>query len=130
MKTISVDFDGVIHAYSRGWQNGECYDPPMGGAIYGLQALMEDHAVFILSTRKPQQISEWFTKHAPEIKTKIIDDRQPFWNEKGVIGITNQKLAAMVYIDDRSYLFKDWATVIADRPVFADYPKSVLVPKP
>lgn len=30
--TISIDFDGVIHQYSKGWQNGEIYDPPIRGA--------------------------------------------------------------------------------------------------
>ena len=29
MKTIAVDFDGVIHKYSKGWQGGEIYDEPV-----------------------------------------------------------------------------------------------------
>lgn len=31
-KTICVDFDGVIHKYSKGWQGDVIYDEPVEGA--------------------------------------------------------------------------------------------------
>jgi hypothetical protein len=52
MSTIAVDFDGVIHAYGKGWQGGEIYDKPVPGAIVSLRALLEEHAVMIFTTRR------------------------------------------------------------------------------
>lgn len=59
-KTIAIDFDGVIHQYSKGWQNGEIYDEPVKGAFKTINDLMErGFSVIIFSTRSPSQIIEW-----------------------------------------------------------------------
>lgn len=121
MKTVSIDFDGVIHAYSKGWQDGTCYDGPMKGAIDGIKKLMEDYSVFVLSTRDSFQILEWFEKHAPDIGCDIIG-QEKFWNVKGRLGITDRKLPAMVYIDDRGFCFTDWQQVEFMRDQFATWP--------
>lgn len=107
--TVAIDFDGVIHRYSRGWHDGTCYDKPMDGAKRGLSYLLEKYYVFIHSTRNPEQIQDWMAQHFQFI-TRIIpvDTKSPFWNVDGVIGITQKKLAAGVYIDDRSVKFNDW----------------------
>lgn len=119
MKTIAVDFDGVIHAYSKGWADGTCYDRPVLGAIGALQRLMKSHAVFVFSTRDARQIKEWFKANAPEMKTVIVPDDAKFFtdytNSEGdlILGITNRKLAAIAYIDDRAIRFTNWPDVLA-----------------
>lgn len=118
--TIAVDFDGVLHAYSKGWHDGTAYDVPLPGAIEGLKALMEDYAVFIFSTRPWTDIDLWLSKHVPEIKCRNVSLTEKFWNEKGVLGITDRKLPAMVYIDDRAFQFKDWEGV---KERAADFPR-------
>jgi hypothetical protein len=35
-KSVSFDFDGVIHQYSKGWYTKDIYDPPMAGAYEAL----------------------------------------------------------------------------------------------
>lgn len=122
MKTVAVDFDGVIHAYSQGWKDGSCYDVPMLGAEYGLKALLDRYSVFILSTRNSAQIVAWFAKCMPAISVCAIPDDLVFWNSSAVIGVTNRKLPARVYIDDRAYQFRSWATVVGDAPVLKDWP--------
>lgn len=124
MKTIAVDFDGVIHAYGHGWHDGTCYDVPMPGAIEGLKELMEDYCVFVLSTRDTSQIEAWFGKHAPEIPVGPVEDEEKFWNKRGILGVTNRKLPAMVYIDDRGFLFLDWKSTLKWKHDFAVYPKT------
>jgi hypothetical protein len=36
---VLVDFDGVIHRYSKGWGDGTVYDPPVAGARAALRKL-------------------------------------------------------------------------------------------
>ncbi len=39
--------------------------------------------------------------------------RKPFWNERGLLLVTDRKLAAEAYIDDRAVRFEDWAQALA-----------------
>lgn len=111
--TISLDFDGVIHQYSKGYQDGRIYDPPVKGAARFIYDCMFERnwSVFILSTRDPEQIKEWMEtilfqgKELP-FKITVIAPDQKFWNEKKNIGITNRKMAAHIYLDDRGLKFE------------------------
>ncbi|MFJ8054928.1 hypothetical protein [Streptomyces sp. NPDC096142] len=132
--TIAVDFDGVIHAYSRGWGDGSIYDPPMPGALDGLRALLDQDTVFIFTAREPEQVAEWLIAHGFEA---VIDQEScerchgqftnevpcpackgsglvTFWNQRGVLLVTNRKLPANAYLDDRAVRFVDWDQALAD----------------
>lgn len=111
MKTIAIDFDGVIHKYSKGWHDGTCYDVPMEGAKETLEALLEKYNVFILTTRNVNQVLEWMIEYTM-LPVVIIEEDSVFWNQSNVIGITNRKLAAEVYIDDRAFRFNNWREVL------------------
>lgn len=119
--TIAIDFDGVIHRYSEGWKDGEIYDTPVPGAFEAIQALQDKGAaVFIFSTRDPYQIADWMNRFAPDIECEVLPpDFGVFWNGKNrtprhdasdrVVGITQRKLAATCYIDDKAIPFTgDW----------------------
>jgi len=54
-RTIAVDFDGVIHAYSKDWHDGTVYDKPVDGSIEALEKLTKNYAVFIHTTRDPYE---------------------------------------------------------------------------
>lgn len=118
MKTIAVDFDGVIHAYSKGWQDGTVYDEPLPGAFDALGALMQHHAVFIHTSRDPEQVAQWLTVKAPAASNLTVTWETPgvhireFWNERGALLVTNRKLPAAAYIDDRGIRFSDWGQTL------------------
>ena len=52
MKTICVDFDGVLHSYTSGWQGaGTIADPPVPGAIEWLITMAPHYDIAIYSSR-------------------------------------------------------------------------------
>lgn len=122
-KTIAIDFDGVIHQYSKGWKDGSIYDPPIHGSFEIIARVLEaGHSVFIFSSRNPGQIKKWlkewqlnlcdkedyYLKRFSTYKITIIPFWKKFWNERENIGITKKKLPAHVYIDDRGFKFENW----------------------
>lgn len=113
--TVAVDFDRVVHRYSRGWQDGSIYDPPMDGALEGLRTLMEAEAVFIHTSRDPVQVAEWLARHDFEVEadTGPAPGRH-FWNETGRLLVTNRKLPARAYLDDRAVLFTSWPQALKE----------------
>jgi hypothetical protein len=109
MRTIAVDFDGVIHTYEQGWLDGSIYGEFMPGAIDGLLRLMNDYAVFVHTTRPPLKVGSWIEqKSAHSIECVIRPPWKRFWNEKGVLLVTRRKLPAFAYIDDRGLRFRNW----------------------
>jgi hypothetical protein len=110
--TVAVDFDGVIHAYTQGWQDGTIYDPPVPGALDSLHHLMDTYAVFIHTTREPHQVADWLNQRG--IPATPLTPPGAFWNERGRVLVTNRKLGAVAYIDDRAIRFQSWVQVLAE----------------
>ena len=108
-RTIAVDFDGVLHAYSRGFQGlDNAYDPPMPGAREALEALRaQGNVLKIMSSRPRVVIEEWLARY----------DLAHLFDE-----VRNDKFAATLYIDDRALHFTDWASLpdaVASHPNYA-----------
>lgn len=105
-KTIAFDFDGVIHKYSKGWQDGSIYDEPNYSAVGIMISLsVSGYPIVIISTRDPEQIKEWWDKNFFGKPAVVMDFNEKFWNRMDAIGITNRKVPAQLYIDDRAYLY-------------------------
>ncbi len=92
---VMIDFDGVIHAYSKGWQDGSIYDKPIDGckeALDNLKSLGYHICIFtarlINDSEAERYIETWLHKY-----------NIPFDE------ITSIKLPALLYIDDRGYRF-------------------------
>jgi hypothetical protein len=118
-KTIAVDFDGTLWSYDKGWQDGSIYsEHTFLGALDVLANWMKKFNVFILSSRDPIQICTWmnarFTENNFRLYCKPVPTNSLFWNgEANIIGVTNRKLPADIYVDDRAFRFdpkQTWLT--------------------
>jgi phosphoglycolate phosphatase-like HAD superfamily hydrolase len=96
MKTLALDFDGVIHRYSRGYQDGSIYDEPIEGTKEALEKLSRQYRLVIFTARDITPIIQWLAKYGLE---EFIDE------------ITNQKPHAIAYIDDRGVRFTNWKDI-------------------
>ena len=100
---VAFDFDGVIHKYSKGWQDGSIYDEYNPGVLDLILLLNTMKVpVLILSTREPKQIKEWWDKQGFSMKAEIINSDETFFKELSFVGITRTKLPAQICGDDRA----------------------------
>lgn len=101
MKTIAIDFDGVIHKYSKGWQDGVIYDDPVEGAFEGILNLYKKGYEIVVFTARDElePVKEWFWRWYNKKFPK---------SEHIPVRITNVKPPALWYVDDRGITFRTW----------------------
>lgn len=112
-KTIAIDFDGVIHNYER-W--GPVIGKPIDGAFDCIRTLITKHPIYVFCARDEyamegvglNAIPQWFERHELGIPTYLNVAHNGFWEDKSKILITNRKIPASVYIDDRGLHFQNW----------------------
>jgi hypothetical protein len=119
MPTICVDFDGVIHAYTKGWYDGTIYDEPIPGALDGLRTLMQHAAAVIHTTRDAEPVAGWLrARNIPaHTEREMAADGEAvgtFWNRRDIALVTNRKLPAVAYLDDRAVRFTTWDQALAE----------------
>ena len=100
--TLLLDFDGVIHSYTSGWQGADVIrDPPVDGALEFIMDAREHFVVAIYSSRSSEQagikaMQRWLERWAGHrcFDIRASDVEWPL-----------QKPAAFLTIDDRCIQF-------------------------
>ena len=101
-KVIAIDFDGVLHRYSKGWNGGVIYDDPVKGSKEALQGLKEKgYTIYIYTGRTNSEF-----RHEGESDQAIAIEN---WLNKYQIPFDkiwlDGKPAASIYLDDRAIRF-------------------------
>lgn len=107
---IGIDFDGVIHANSKGFFDGTVYDDPIPGSYEALEAISKKYTIVVFSAKARadrmlindktgiELIWEWLEKH----------NMSQFVKE-----VTAEKPRAVAYIDDKAVTFNGWESTFS-----------------
>ena len=107
-KILCLDFDGVIHSYTSGWQGADVIpDPPVPGAIPALWSYINHFHVHIFSSRSNQDggiqaMKDWLYKWNNIEQGKQLINGQDILE---FVSFPTEKPPAFVSIDDRCITF-------------------------
>ena len=112
MKTVAIDFDGVIHDYEGGWQGYDVISgKPVPGVIEDILRLRAaGYTVVVMTSRAldpfgASVVREWLEAHGLSVGRGGLDPRES-WDSFDIFEITARKAVAMCYIDDRGVTFR------------------------
>jgi len=101
---IAVDFDDTIARY-HGWKGIGIFGEPIGSVAWALGKFRELGAMVIVHTcrREIQHVADYLFKH------KIPYDHINFSPKNTKLNLSDKKIAADMYIDDKGIGFRgDW----------------------
>lgn len=106
---LCLDFDGVIHSYTSGWDGADVIsDPPVPGALQFIVAAMEHFTVAIYSSRSGQKggiaaMVQWLGYWSVDKEYGMPGDfDHGTW---GALQWPISKPSAFVTLDDRAITF-------------------------
>lgn len=108
--TLCLDFDGVIHSYEKGWQDGVIYGIPTDGFFMWAEKAREHFTLVIFSSRsdshkniKPMQ--DWLKVHLWDWQQDHLESTLSIHD----FHFYTRKPPAFISIDDRALTFMgDW----------------------
>lgn len=111
---LCIDFDGVIHSYERGWQDGVIYGSVTYGFFEWAEAAAQHFKLVIYSSRSKSDdgvlaMSTWLAEQRRLWRAQggmhTVDDELSF-------EFAREKPPAFLTIDDRAVQFRgDWSSL-------------------
>lgn len=112
---LCIDFDGVLHSYTSGWEGADVIpDPPVPGAIDFLREAVKHFRVAIFSSRSNQSgglvaMRTWLGNNIIDAEPSIITQDPPWF---AAIEWPTKKPPALVTLDDRALTFTgEWPSM-------------------
>ena len=129
---LCLDFDGVLHSYTSGWQGADVIpDPPVPGALRFLAEAVEHFEVHVFSSRSGQPggivaMMQWLDLWVEE---ELGASRFPYYP----VRFPTEKPPAMLTIDDRALTFTgQWPSIeslLAFKPWYQRYDAGMTSPE-
>ena len=105
LKNVAIDFDGVIHDFSKGWHDGTCYGDPIPGSLSAIKELSKSYNIIIFTAKVKPSRPLVGGKTGQQLVTQWLKDHDVF---QYVDEITCEKPRAQIYIDDKGCRFENW----------------------
>jgi hypothetical protein len=105
-----IDFDGPIHEYSKGYNDGILYGKPSEGSREVIDWLKSKGYEIVIFTSRASKTNG--LENGGDYKKEIL--KVESWLKDNDIYydlITAEKLAANFYIDDKAIHYNNWDTV-------------------
>ena len=109
---ICIDFDGVIHSYEKGWQDGVIYGEVVSGFFEWVERVRDHFKLVIYSSRSKDD-------HGVTAMALWLHEKRNSWIKNGgqrreteelTISFAHVKPPAWLTIDDRAIQFQgDWS---------------------
>lgn len=105
--TVAVDFDGVIHGYSKGWNGGKIYDQPKPNCREILET-MRQHGwrILIFTTRAHDRVIGGKTEKNQLVEIDAYMNHYQIPYDYIYTGLG--KPLCHFWIDDRAWRFTSW----------------------
>lgn len=111
--TLCIDFDGVIHSYEKGWQNGEIYGVVTPGFFNWAEKATKKFKLVIYSSRSKtptlrRAMEKWIFEAMVDYYGNAAQSDDPPLTPSD-FEFAHEKPAAWLTIDDRAICFRgDW----------------------
>jgi 5'(3')-deoxyribonucleotidase len=109
-QTIAIDFDGVLHKYSKGWHDGTIYDVPVEGSLEAVKELSKKYDIVVFTARLANLDRDEFQKQNYQLACWLVKHGI----SKYISHLTGSKPKAMIYIDDRALHFTNWKSALKE----------------
>lgn len=102
--TLCIDFDGVIHSYEHGWQDGKIYGTVVPGFFQWAAQAQHLFKLCVYSSRSSTLVGR------RAMGSWLADQLRQWEGEPITFSISHDKPSAWLTIDDRCIRFNgDWA---------------------
>lgn len=103
---LCLDFDGVIHSYTSGWEGADIIsDPPVPGTLEAIKSYMEFFEIHIFSSRSHQEGGKEAMQYWLSDRILLAFGLVTGQTILDAIIWPDEKPPAMITIDDRALTF-------------------------
>jgi len=113
---LALDFDGVIHSYEKGWQDGEIYGKPTPGFFAWAAEAKIYFTLVVFSSRSHSHkgiapMRDWMAVNLWDHQCELTEQGKPKLNlEIEDFDFPTHKPKAFLTIDDRALTFRgNWS---------------------